>query len=415
MSHHVFLFKIPFISCLYRLCAFGFLGSTLLLSGGTKGHAEDKDTGASSVNFLDRSAVAINRQCENFSEIAKLSVADYQENLRHAIKAMRAPDTLKNRENADQLLALKAKIKRIKYKLNQGQMSAEEAEILKSQLILLGRQLVEQKKLLTKEEQLQFDFVMNHLQANQDVILDQGVLFHRLALAPFGINDCKTGMTGAGPGGSKFTCLPSGSFIMGSLSNHTSDSAHEHKVTLTQSMEMSTTEVTREQWFSVMGMPLELADKNLPVQVSWDEIESYLKYLNSQDSNFTYRLPTEAEWEYAAKTGDNGAALETTGWCHEGSEAKLHGVATKPNANSWGLYDMYGNASEWTSDWYAPYYDADTPAYDPAGIDFGASRVIRGGSVTSESQEECTASFRATLEPTATNKSGFRVVRTRRH
>jgi formylglycine-generating enzyme required for sulfatase activity len=117
-------------------------------------------------------------------------------------------------------------------------------------------------------------------------------------------------------------------------------------------------------------------------QVSWNDAQGFLSKLNARNDGYRYRLPTEAEWEYAARagtTGDNAADLDSVAWYSINSYSQTHSVGEK-QANGWGLYDMLGNVWEWCQDWYGEDYYRNSPAEDPQGPSSGSARVLRGGS-----------------------------------
>jgi len=160
--------------------------------------------------------------------------------------------------------------------------------------------------------------------------------------------------------GMEFMYIPEGSFQMGST-NGNGDEKPVHKVTISQGFFMGRTEVTQTQWQAVMGNnPSGFKDcGNCPVEnVSWDDAQSFIAKLNAQNDGFKYRLPSEAEWEYAARsgtTGDYAGNLDSMAWYSANSGSKTHPVGTK-QANAWGLYDMHGNVWEWCQDWYSDSY-----------------------------------------------------------
>ncbi|OQX07133.1 MAG: Sulphatase-modifying factor protein, partial [Desulfobacteraceae bacterium IS3] len=131
-----------------------------------------------------------------------------------------------------------------------------------------------------------------------------------------------------------------------------------------------------------------LKENTRPVDnVSWEDAQAFIGELNKKERTKRYRLPTEAEWEYAARAGsdtayhfgDNPDLLPEYGWCETNSGGETHPVGLlKPNA--WGLYDIHGNVWEWCQDWYDKKYYAVSPATDPAGPSSGEFHVFRGGS-----------------------------------
>ncbi len=144
-------------------------------------------------------------------------------------------------------------------------------------------------------------------------------------------------------------------------------------------------EVTQRQWKAVMGNnPSRFKGDDQPVNtVSWNDVQAFIRTLNAREGEGTYHLPTEAEWEYAARAGtmtaysfgDDPEQLGKYAWYSSNSGRKTHPVGQlKPNA--WGLYDMHGNVWEWVQDWYGEY--AARMVSDPQGPASGASRVVRG-------------------------------------
>ena len=159
------------------------------------------------------------------------------------------------------------------------------------------------------------------------------------------------------------------------------------RVTITKPYYIGKYPVTQEQWQQVMGVnPSHFQGKKNPVEmISWDDCQQFMEKLKEKVPAQTFRLPTEAEWEYACRAGsttdyhfgDNPAELGDYAWYNDNSYATTHPVgAKKPNA--WGLYDMTGNVWEWCSDWNASYTAADQ--IDPTGPATGLSHVMRGGS-----------------------------------
>ncbi len=227
--------------------------------------------------------------------------------------------------------------------------------------------------------------------------------------------------------GMTFNYIEPGTFMMGSPEDESGRWSREtqHQVTLTQEYYMQTTEVTQGQWKAVMGSnPSSFSDcgDDCPVEnVSWNDAQDFIDALNSMDQE-TYRLPTEAEWEYAARAGSttafaNGQIMETgsgydpvldsIGWYTYNSDSSTHPVAQK-DPNAWGLYDMHGNVYEWVSDWYGTY--PSSAVTDPTGPASSTYRVVRGGS-WSHGARLCRSAYRYSFSPGFRNRNyGFRLV-----
>jgi formylglycine-generating enzyme required for sulfatase activity len=228
--------------------------------------------------------------------------------------------------------------------------------------------------------------------------------------------------------GMTFVRIPSGSFMMGSPKNEPGrfDWEEQHKVTLTQDYFMQTTEVTQGQWKAIMGSNpsgfKECGDNCPVVFVSWNDVQTFLKKLNRMDSGQTYRLPTEAEWEYAARAGTTtpfafGNCLSTndanydgnyplTG-CSKGQFRKKTIAVGSLRKNAWDLYDMHGNVYEWCQDWFATYPTVSVT--NPTGPATGLDRVIRGGS-WGDNARYCRSALRGRLDPgDADGVLGFRL------
>jgi formylglycine-generating enzyme required for sulfatase activity/predicted DNA-binding WGR domain protein len=180
--------------------------------------------------------------------------------------------------------------------------------------------------------------------------------------------------------------IPAGKFMMGSPESETSeyDYATRHEVTLTKPFYLGKFAVTQEQWEGVMGdNPSETKGAKLPVtDVSWDDCQEFIKKLNGITKG-KYRLPTEAEWEYACRAGTSTAysfGVNITPKDANSSESEIGKPVEvgsyKPNA--FGLYDMHGNVWEWCEDWYGDYPKG--AVIDPKGPATGEYRVLRGGS-----------------------------------
>jgi formylglycine-generating enzyme required for sulfatase activity len=183
---------------------------------------------------------------------------------------------------------------------------------------------------------------------------------------------------------------------------------------------ISKMEVTQKQWLEIMGNNPSRFDgcDNCPVeQVSWNDVREFIKKLN-QKTNGNFRLPTEAEWEYAARGGNKSRGYKYAGsnnidevaWYWENSGNKTHPVGTK-QANELGLYDMSGNVGEWCSDWYDGYYYSDSLQRNPQGPLSGSARVIRGGSWYNDARI-CQVAYRFNNSPDGSNGDlGFRLSR----
>ena len=219
-----------------------------------------------------------------------------------------------------------------------------------------------------------------------------------------------------------FRYCPAGTFTMGSPESESGRYSDEtqHEVRLTRGFWMLETEVTQALWESVTGENPMTADSSLkgpnkPVgHVSWEDCQVFIAKLNSlgiAPAGLKFRLPTEAEWEYACRAGTSGpyagSSLGLMGWYRDNSVWDNHDVG-KLYANPWGLCDMHGNVSEWCSDWFAP-YDAN-PQTDPTGPSSGSSRVVRGGDWLNNA-EGCRSAYRSGDGPAYRwDSSGFRLV-----
>jgi formylglycine-generating enzyme required for sulfatase activity len=239
--------------------------------------------------------------------------------------------------------------------------------------------------------------------------------------------------------GMEFVLIPAGAFRMGST-DHAPDEQPSRTVRLSRPFYLGKYEVTQEQYGAVMGVNFSQSKGNpaKPVEmVSWDEVQQFIRQLNAQEGTTAYRLPTEAEWEYAARAGtttaysfgndagqegDSRAPLRKSAvyrWDPQGSwvSAELRAAANprgpdvvgKRQPNAWGLHDMSGNVAEWVHDWYGPYDPA--AVTDPQGPASGEQRVVRGGSWQSEA-EWCRSSARAHEHPDKRYPTvGFRLLR----
>jgi len=231
--------------------------------------------------------------------------------------------------------------------------------------------------------------------------------------------------------GMKFVYIPPGTFTMGSPSSEPDRRNNEtqHKVKLTKGFYMQITEVTQGQWRAIMGSnPSHFKDcgDNCPVEmVSWDDAQAFIRKLNQKEGINKYRLPTESEWEYAARAGTKapfafGNCLSTSQanydgnyplkGCSKGTFRKKTVSVGSFSPNGWGLYDMHGNVKEWCQDWYAGDYQGGSVT-EFTGSDSSSTRIFRGGSWSYEACD-CRSANRDNFSPdNRVNDLGFRLVR----
>ena len=187
--------------------------------------------------------------------------------------------------------------------------------------------------------------------------------------------------------GMKFTLISAGEFYMGSEESNNEKTVH--KVKINNPFYLGTYPVTQREWKAVMGYNhSKFKGDYLPVErVSWVDVQEFIKKLNEKEGTNKYRLPSEAEWEYACRAGtstrysfgDEESKLGDYAWYGDNLDGKTHTVGQK-KPNSWGLYGMHGNVWEWVQDeWHKNYKGAPTDGSAWEGGD-GANRVLRGGS-----------------------------------
>jgi len=227
--------------------------------------------------------------------------------------------------------------------------------------------------------------------------------------------------------------IPAGEFMMGSPEKPTTEELAklyggaaqwyererpQHRVRVTKPFWIGKTEVTQAQWQAVMGAnPSTTKGALNPVeQVSWNDCQTFLTRLNEKVARKGFRLPTEAEWEYACRTGaatqyhfGNGKEqLSDYAWWDGGTSGKTHAVGLK-KPNVWRLHDMHGNVDEWCLDGYGNY--ASGTQTDPTGLTGSAERVFRGGAVASEPRG-CRSASRLEIIPSCRSLLiGFRISR----
>ena len=213
--------------------------------------------------------------------------------------------------------------------------------------------------------------------------------------------------------------IQGGSFLMGNDSSGRPDEIPVHEVTV-DPFYMSATQVTQSQWKAIMWKnPSSFKGRDRPVEnVSWNDVQKYLKKLNAKTGKH-YGLPTEAEWEYAARGGSISKGykysgsddLDAVAWHKYNSDYQSHPVAQK-SPNELGLYDMSGNVYEWCWDVYEEGYYGNCPWKNPkgGGLGHGVYHLLRGGSWDSD-KDACTVSHRHTGNYAyGFPRDGFRVV-----
>ena len=219
----------------------------------------------------------------------------------------------------------------------------------------------------------------------------------------------------------RFVFIPSGSFLMGSPEGEGDDDEHpQHQVTISKGFQMLKFEITQKQWWWVMeSSPSYFSGDENPVEgVSWNGCQSFISKLNELDSKHTYRLPTEAEWEYSCRAGsdteyyfgDDKNQLGDYAWYSENSNDKTHPVGKK-TPNTWGLYDMHGNVWEWCQDDWHDNYNSGPNDGSAWGDGSGSDRVIRGCSWYNDA-DFCRSNYRYCIFPDyGYNDVGLRLVR----
>jgi formylglycine-generating enzyme required for sulfatase activity len=223
--------------------------------------------------------------------------------------------------------------------------------------------------------------------------------------------------------GMELVLIPAGSFRMGGDKKLEQAEDHEtprHIVKISKTFYMGKYEVTQSQWSEIMNNnPSEFKEDIRPVErVSWNDVQEFIQKLNNKEETNKYRLPTEAEWEYAARADTKSTycfssdikTLSQYAWYRKNSEGKTHPIGQlKPNA--WGLYDVHGNVHEWCQDWFDRNYYSQSPSNSPLGPSSGLAKVLRGGDWGSENWY-CRCASRSLSSPDRrSNRLGFRLVR----
>lgn len=216
----------------------------------------------------------------------------------------------------------------------------------------------------------------------------------------------------------QFVLVRPGTFQMGWENGGDKDERPVHEVTLTRPYCIARIEITNKLWGEVMGGAVEPDELYVPkTGTRWDDAKRFVDALEKRYPGFDFRLPTEAEWEYAARAGqptrygfgDDPALLPQFGNCRSGGEESYEDLAAVASfdPNPWGLYDMHGNVYEWVSDWYSEY--TAEPVRDPQELETGKKRVRRGGSYDNK-PESCSGTARSIVKPTTKQATGFRLV-----
>jgi len=222
--------------------------------------------------------------------------------------------------------------------------------------------------------------------------------------------------------GMELVLIPAGSFRMGGDKKLEQAEDHEtprHIVKISKTFYMGKYEVTQSQWSEIMNNnPSEFKDDIRPVErVSWNDVQEFIQKLNNKEETIKYSLPTEAEWEYAARADTESTycfsgdiqILSQYAWYRKNSAGKTHPIGQlKPNA--WGLYDVHGNVHEWCQDWFDRNYYSQSPSNSPLGPSSGLAKVSRGGDWGSEDWY-CRCASRSLSSPNRrSNRLGFRLV-----
>ncbi|HEX4996628.1 MAG TPA: formylglycine-generating enzyme family protein, partial [Terriglobia bacterium] len=220
-------------------------------------------------------------------------------------------------------------------------------------------------------------------------IVPSGSTTRAVTVGAGGVPDLRISLPALKDAIGEFVRIEPGLFLMGCPAQETTQCNElekpAHRVGITRGFEIGKYEVTQAQWETAMGTnPSTFKDPLRPVDnIRWEDAQEFIAKLNTLGDGYRYRLPTEAEWEYAARAGDSGpeplpTESDAFGWFNTNAEGETHPVGLK-QPNAWGLYDMRGNALEWVADWYDESYYANSPTLDPTGPATGQQHVSRGG------------------------------------
>jgi len=237
------------------------------------------------------------------------------------------------------------------------------------------------------------------------------------------------------PGGEKmdFVWIEPGTFVMGSPAvepERNGDEGPQHQVTISRGFYLGKQEVTQGQWAAVMETRpwagkrhIEESARNAASFLKWVDVQEFIRRLNQAAGEEIFRLPREAEWEYACRAGtttrwsfgDDGSKVSEYAWYRENAweqGEKFPHVTGLKLPNPWGLYDMHGNVWEWCQDWYGKYSQASQT--DPIGPESGSLRVARGGHFTSHARFVRSAARLSHKEKVPSHAIGVRLLREHR-
>jgi len=284
--------------------------------------------------------------------------------------------------------------------------------IIKSVPLAIGKYSFLFKSINNPADSLRVNYTVDKINIEDALYVDLQTVIHKRVIkehSPKESSDFKNPFD--------MVLVKGGSFTMGSDS--LTDEMKQHNVSV-KDFYISRYELTQKQWKDVMGTrPSHFQNcDNCPVEnVSYDDALIFIHLIDSM-TGLKYRLPTEAEWEYAAKGGQESKHYTFSGsnnpeevaWCFSNSSRETHPVGQK-KPNELGLYDMTGNVFEWCSDWFGYTYYKDGISNNPSGPDHGLWKVLRGGS-WSHADKECLPTYRVKDEPSNRGRrTGFRLAR----
>lgn len=301
--------------------------------------------------------------------------------------------------------------KQLRYEIKEAKRKADE-KLQQLEMKLRKEFVVERRRWLAEERQRLEAGLRRQQQERVDVDMNPFSLGDRSARSKPLRNSL----------GMEFVWIPEGEFFMGSnIRDAERDEQPVRQVRISHPFYLGKYEVTQRQWKEVMdNNPSRSKGDDQPVEnVSWEEVQIFIQQLNAKEGVKVYRLPTEAEWEYAARAGtttsysfgDDASQLGVYAWYADNAGQHPHEVGGK-HPNRWGLYDMQGNVWEWVNDWYDKVYYKSSPSWvDPKGPQSGAYRVSRGGGWIGGAKD-CRVANRDKEDPGDRDASlGFRLLR----